>query len=49
MNTTKKARKKIACIIAIHDKYQRKEFYAPLPLKKLSKSEITKGNFFPET
>jgi len=49
MNTTKQVRKTIACIIDIKDKYQRKEFYTALTLKTPSKSEITKGNFFPET
>jgi len=49
MNATKQVRKTIACIIDINDKYQRKEFYTPLTLKMLSKSAITKGNFFPET
>ena len=49
MNTTKQARKTIACIIDINDKYQRKEFYTPLTLKMLSKLEITKWKFFPGT
>ena len=46
MNTTKKASKQIACIIAINDKYQRKEFYTALTLKLLSKVEITVVHFF---